>query len=111
MSADDWSECPFCVKPIKQEIKELEQKLENAYTMMTAADYDVLKASVKEEIDNLKTSIEEKALLRIDLWHDYTFDEDGDLTIYLTASCSHCGRQWNKDGVTVEPKLEERYYG
>lgn len=105
MSADDWIPCPFCAKDFNDLIESLKTRLEVEYERMTAKEYDEFKKKVRNKIAVVQLEKEEKSNLRIDGTRNYGFDDDGNFTIYIGASCPHCNRGWSIGGL-AEPKFE-----
>lgn len=95
MSADNWIECPFCVKGYNEKIKSLEKELKESYENLIAKDYDILKRTITEKIRKIKLNIEEYAYASIYDLHEYSFDENGNFLNKTYVSCPTCKRLWN----------------
>ena len=74
MSADDWRECPNC-------IKKAEEELGKVYGKVGKEEY----LKLQKEL----TAVEEKETLRID--REYGVDKKGNLYVNFGAGCEECG--------------------
>lgn len=107
MSADDWISCPFCSKKYRDQIAELRLYLKDQYDVLTAKEYDDLKATTESQIQRLEDEERDKSYARIDGVGDYAFQKDGTFSSNVHAYCPHCERSWDAS-VTVKPKGEEQ---
>ena len=101
MSADAWHECPICNKHHADKIAKLKKQLQEAYTELTAAAYDILKSKIETQITDFEKMI--KSSVRIDGLYNFEFDSDGNFSVHVTASCRTCRRTWDVQA-TAKPE-------
>lgn len=106
MSADDWIPCPFCSKKYKDQITELKLHLRDEYDVLTAKEYDELKATTESQIQRLDDEEREKSYARVDGTSDYGFNKRKEFVINMGVYCPHCERGWRIDG-TFKPDRGE----
>ncbi len=88
MSADNWSDCPQCIKLYKEGIVADKETLVEAYGKVGANEF----ITMKTDLDNKVRGSYKTDTLREDyqLW----IDENGEFIVNYRASCSDCGFEY-----------------
>ena len=83
MSADNWGDCPRCLKNQDNEKAAAQERARAAYGTVTAKEYELLlvtaNAPVKAHIETLREDYEVR------------MDREGTFTVDYAASCQTCG--------------------
>lgn len=88
MSADNWSECPRCLRNNKKEAQAIITKARSHYGIVGLKVYTELVKAAEKEADELRDPVDSTPL-RED-YQIYTTN-DGKFVISYSASCYTCG--------------------
>jgi len=118
MSADNWSNCPNCLKKRKLKKQTHEGLLQQFYGKVSAEEYLEMSRNPKHpKFKNAVPVFEEDTYEEGSLREDYCqgVDDDGVYSVEYHCSCGNCGFQWSYkhtvDDVTSAVQVGERKTG
>lgn len=109
MSADNWANCPRCIKLDQDEISEMRQNILDQYGKITVEAYEKLLVQYHEEMKNLESKHLEYQQSDYSKYstfrEDYEFygAETGTLEISYSGQCTKCG-------LKLQFKEEKEFY-
>ena len=83
MSANNWRECPRCVKTAKDEVEKLQEEAAKAYGKVSREKWTAMTARATEAAEK-----ESESTLRED-WH-LGVDDAGEFEVSYRCSCQNC---------------------
>lgn len=97
MSADNWTECPQCVREIDRAFQADETLLASAYGILPL-----------DEFDALRERVSSGPVYKSSLREDYEFWLEGfELNISYKCSCKECGLSFHHREVVTVPETSK----
>lgn len=98
MSADNWTDCPNCLKKRKLKKQTHEQLLQQFYGKVSAEEYMAMTKNPKHPkfkgaVPVFEDDDYEPGSMREDYWQGT--NEDGKYSIEYHCSCDNCGFSWS----------------
>lgn len=93
MGADNWRNCPQCIKNCRDAHEAQRKALEDKYGKIPKAEYE----GEQKKLVELSLKLDKKDFCTLPEYIDIRICEDGEFVVYYGATCTVCGFSFSYD--------------